>query len=518
MIRYKRNQRPTFGAHRSNLSPLAVILSLVLFIVACGDDDTPETATPDETETTAPAAPETTETATPQTTASEEDPLLDGEPTVFVNVNVVPMDSEQTLEDQVVVVLDDRILAIGPASDIEVPDDAQVIDGEGGFLIPGLADMHTHLAGLIGRDSDPGSLVLYLAEGTTTVRSMNGVPENLEWRSQVEQGALVGPTILSSDKTIVAGENVEGLGPEEFEALQIFVPTSPEEAAAEVTRQATGGADFTKVYDGLTEDQYLAAVAAANEAGHYVAGHTPDEIGLETILTSGINEIAHIDELNFSFWIGTPDEPDFAMDYHAIAATAALMEENDVAIVSNLVTDEVLYELIFDTEGVLSRPEYEVVRPEMLESWRTEGRQLRQFAEQGPYRRDHEFPFFKTLLHGLHDAGVTITIGTDTSISVEGTVPGQIHRELELLVESGFSPYEALSAGTKTAGTIVERMGRDGGFGTVTPGQRADLLLLRANPLDDVSNTRDRVGVMARGVWYSQADLDQMVADFVATY
>jgi hypothetical protein len=497
---------------------IAVVAALVLVATACtsGDDAADPVPSNDATTTTSNDATTTTSNDATTTTlpAGQAESLFEGEPIVFVNVNVLPMDSEQVLEDQAVVVLGDRILAVGSASDMEIPADAQVIDGEGGFLMPGLADMHTHLAGL--RDTDPGSLLLYLAEGTTTVRSMSGVPLNGEWRSQVEEGDLIGPTILSADNIVIGG--VEGLDPEVLASLPVFAPNSPEEAAAEVERQAAGWADFTKVYDGLTEEEYLAAITAGNEAGFYVASHALDEATLETIFTSGTNELAHVGELNFYYWIGFPGEPDFAMDYDAIPATAALMKENDVAIVSNLSFDEVVSELIFDTEGVLSRPEYEVVRPEMLESWRTEGRQLNQFAEQGPYRRDIEMPFFQALTGALQDAGVTITIGTDTGSLTEGSLPSQIHRELELLIESGFSTFEALTAGTKNAGTIVERMGRDGSFGTVAPGQRADLLLLSANPLEDVSHTRDRVGVMARGVWYTQADIDQMVADFLATY
>jgi imidazolonepropionase-like amidohydrolase len=437
---------------------------------------------------------------------------MTGKPTAFVNLNVVPMDADQVLEDQVVTVQGGRISTLGPTSALELPADARVIDGKGGFLMPGLANMHVHLW---IRDPDPGHLVLYLAEGTTTVRSMTGAPENQQWRSQVEQGDLVGPTILSSEKTLIGRLSDEEV--EKMSSWPAFIPDSPEDAAVEVRRQAAGWGDFVKVYDGLPEDQYLAAIAAANESEIYVAGHALDEASLETILTSGIDEIAHIDELNFFHWIGSPDEPEFALDYEAIPKTAALMKENDVAIVSNLVADETMYELIFDTDTVLSRPEYRVVRPDLVETWRTEGRQLNKFSGQGTYRRDLEMPFFKALLRGLHDAGVTITIGTDTS-TLEGSIASQIHRELELLVDSGLSAYEALAAGTYNAAAIVERMGRDGSFGTVAPGQRADLLLLDANPLEDVSHTRDRVGVMARGVWHSQDELDQMVADFVVTY
>lgn len=111
-----------------------------------------------------------------------------------------------------------------------------------------------------------------------------------------------------------------------------------------------------------------------------------------------------------------------------------------------------------------------------------------------------------------------VTIGTDCSWTVEGTFPAKIHRELELSVEAGFSNYEALEAGTKNAGYIVNKMGCDGNFGTVAVGQRADLILLEQNPLENISHTWDRIGVMARGQWFTQAELDQKVDEFVATY
>lgn len=430
----------------------------------------------------------------------------------FTNVNVVPMDEAQVLEDHTVAVQSGRISAVGPSGAVEIPTDAEVIDGHGGFLMPGLADMHTHLG---HRDQNPAHLVLYLATGTTTVRSMGGAPQNQDWRRRVEEGELVGPTILTSGEALVGGLDDED--PDVVASLPIFVPSSPSEAAAEVRRQAAGWADLIKVYDGLTEGQYLAAIAAANEAGIYVAGHALDEASVETILTSGINEIAHLDELNTYHWLGFPGEPGFAMDYDAIPDTAALMAQHDVAVVSNLVADEVMYELILDGDAVLSRPEYEVVPPDMLEGWRTEGRHTEKYADQGEHRRDVEMPFFKELLKALHDAGVIVTIGTDTSL-LEGSVPSNIHRELELLVESGLSTHQALAAGTSNAGRIAKRMHRDGSFGTVAAGQRADLLMLGDNPLQEVSHTRERVGVMAGGVWYAHGELDRMVTDLVATF
>ena len=125
-------------------------------------------------------------------------------------------------------------------------------------------------------------------------------------------------------------------------------------------------------------------------------------------------------------------------------------------------------------------------------------------------------PFFMTLTKALHDGGVPLLIGTD--IAVEGMVPAHLHRDLELLVEAGLTPYEALEAGTKNAGIAVTRMGRDGSFGTVEVGQRADLILVEGNPLESVSHTRNRIGVMVRGQWFTQAELNGLVDAYVATY
>jgi imidazolonepropionase-like amidohydrolase len=507
--------------------------------------------------------------------------------TAFVNVNVVPMDSERVLENQTVIVEGDRIVAIGPADEVSVPDGAEVIYGNGAYLMPGLADMHMHLSSK--EYTGPGQLVLYLAQGTTTIRSFSQAPELLSWREGVGQGDLVGPTIYAAGRVLVGNyRNQLGLnlylllfsaarfvvplllgglvyllwkqirGPQTvyigvpvlllvgliltltktppfmilaplFDAPQAFLPESPRQVINEVRRQYEQGVDFVKAYDGLTDAEYLATVSEAKRLGMHVAGHGPDQMPLEILLTSGVDEIAHVDELLSYHWIGydlgfDPDPAyaenyDFPLDYDSIPQTVALMKDNDVAIVSNMSADETLYRLIFDPEGALAQPEYEVVPAQMLEHWRTRGRNVTVFANAGPQRRDVEMPFFKTLIKSLRDAGVTVTIGTDTGgLIPEGSLHSHVHRELELLVEAGFSNYEALEAGTRNAGMIVNKMGRDRGFGTAVVGQRADLLLLEGNPLESVSETQNRMGVMARGQWFPQTELDGMVEQYVATY
>jgi imidazolonepropionase-like amidohydrolase len=508
------------------------------------------------------------------------------QPIAIVNANVVPMDSERILPGYTVLVDEGHIVEMGQSDDVTLPDGAIVIDAEGGFLMPGLNDMHTHLE---LRDDDPRSLLLYLATGTTTVRSASGGQLNLDWRDAVDQGELSGPTILTAGRVFFglvsnnSGQNqivqafriVTLVGPLLLGALVLvfwavflkmrgrtnagllkkpmvlafggalavigallfvtktpygssilpyvvdgpyFISESPQQSVIEVQRQHDEGFDFIKPYDSLTIPEYLAAIEEGNRLGMYVMGHALDEASLETILTSGIDEIAHLDELNFYHWQGEFLSDDFSLNYEAIPTTAELMAANDVNIVSNLSLDEVLIDMIFEPETTLARPEYRMVRPEMLENWRLHGRQTGPFAIQGDYRRDMEFDFFLVLIKALNDAGVNLTTGTDTSNFTEASVPSQIHREIELLVEAGLTNFQALSAATRNAGIILERMGAGSDFGTIELGNRADFILLRENPLDDVSATRERLGVMSHGVWYTQSQIDAQVDAFIASY
>ncbi|MCP4406115.1 MAG: amidohydrolase family protein [bacterium] len=313
-----------------------------------------------------------------------------------------------------------------------------------------------------------------------------------------------------------------------FDQPHAYVPETVGQAKAELRRQQEWDVDGVKVYDGLTEEQYLATVAEAKRRGMYVTGHILNQMPLDEQLVSGIDEIVHIDEFLSPHWIGynlgnNPDPAyaetfNFPPNYEAIPQTAALVAENDIAVVSNLSADEAMYRIILDTEGTLAGSEYDVARPDLVETWQTTGRHKRQFANAGEQRRDVEMPFFMTLIKAFHDSGTIIILGTDAGgLIPEGSIPGHIHREVELLVEAGFSNYDALAAGTKNAGIIVERMGRGGNFGTIEVGQRADILLLTANPLENVSATRDRSGVMTNGRWYTQADLDTMLEEYMAS-
>jgi imidazolonepropionase-like amidohydrolase len=505
--------------------------------------------------------------------------------TAFVNVNVIPMDTEQVLENQTVLVENDRITAIGPAAEIAVPDDAEVIEGNGAYLMPGLADMHVHL----DFDPDPASLQLYLANGVTTLRSLNTLPEHLEWRDQVNNGDLLGPTIYSSGRTIVGvpGEyskmvlisrlivivapliiglviwlllwllarftpifadfgqikrfifpSLGGLllvgillyftiplttfmqilaGP------TILVPESEDEARQMVREQYEAGVDFIKPYNYLPREHYFAVMDEAEKLGLYTAGHTtayPEVVSVQETIAAGQDEVVHADEFTHYFWVGYDPNAnewvEYDIDMSLIEEVAALVAEADMTVTPTLVTNDMSLLGLEDLDGLLSQPQYEIIRPETMETWLAGGR-FTNWQGQQTYRRDKWRVLLVELTKAFNDHGVLLNVGTD--VSVEGVVPGfAVHQELLRLVEAGLTNYEALAAGTRNPGITVDRMVGDANFGTIVSGNRADLILLPNNPLEDVAHTQERLGVMVRGQWFTQAELDTLVDELVASY
>ncbi len=496
--------------------------------------------------------------------------------TAFVNINVVPMDTEQVLESYTVVVDAGEITVVGPSAVVSVPAGAEVIEGGGAYLMPGLADMHMHL----NLDPDPDFMRLFLAVGVTTVRNLNALPSHLEWRDEVFRGERVGPTIYSSGPVIAGppdpiivwtfrGMIVGGLlavgsglwialwllrrlrgqkerarrlrrallpGAAGLTALAVvliwmrliplniytsqqfpmaYVPDTEERARTEVRRQVAAGYDLIKVYDWMTRDQYLGAIDEARTNGIYVIGHL--DHGIEDPFAAGLRETAHVDEFLDEHLMGEMSPRAFEpipMNLALIPQSVASVVQHDAFVVSNMVADVITYEYLEEGPSYFERPEYARMRPEIVQRWL--GGRMVNWQGQQEWRRNTLQPFLEQMIQRLHAAGVPILTGTDTG--AEGALPSHIHRELELLVEAGLSPYEALTAGTKNARLSVARMGVGDGFGEIVAGQRADLILLESNPLDDVAATRRRLGVMSRGRWYTQAELDSLVAELVASY
>jgi imidazolonepropionase-like amidohydrolase len=389
-----------------------------------------------------------------------------GDVTAFVDVNVVPMDTERVLAHVKVLVRGGRIAAVG--KEVALPDDALRIEGRGRYLMPGLADMHVH-------NWYQEEHLLFLANGVTTIRNMWGTPMQRKWQGEIEAGTRLGPS-LHTTGPILDGARATWPGS--------TIVTTVDAARAAVRRIKAEGYPSLKVYNALRGDVYGALVAEAHDQGLRVAGHVPRAVGIEGALAAKQDSIEHLE--------GYLDLDEKA---HAKFArkTAETGSWNCVTLVvywSHLRWDE-----------LPDRPEMKYVPAPLRATWKAMTKQRPDAKHLERLRRLRHRS--RAMTKALHAAGAKLLLGTDcaTPFIIAGW---SVHRELQLLVEAGLTPYEALRAGTVDAAAYL---GDD--FGTVLVGQRADLVLVEANPLDDVKNAARRVGVMVRGRWLPAAELQK---------
>ncbi len=453
--------------------------------------------------------------------------------TAFVNVNLVPMTEEKVIENQTVLVQGKQIVAIGSAEKVSVPENATVIEGAGAYLMPGLADMHVHTKDDWLSDVWPvGPLNLFLANGVTTIKDMgphgssvtNALSFALGLQDDINAGKLDGPTLYTSG--LRSGHS--GADPEQ----------DPREIVRENYAQ---GFDFLKVYSYLSKQEFQQVMAVAKELGMYTSGHIPHTVGLEGVLAAGMDEIAHIEELDWEFIVFDRDQDlqpeewaacligaafeqynisasfdagDFERkNKETLASTISKLQSARIPICTTIIVSDLIVQKLFEPKVFLARPELKYMPQEYLDSFRqgTEKHQvsLRGIENAGIFK----YGMDKILLVELHRAGIPLLLATDTGSASMGIVPGfSVHDELRIMVENGFTPFEAMATGTVNAGKAVEKMTGEEGFGVIEVGKRADLILVSGNPLDDVAHIRQPLGVMAAGKWYAKETLAQMVA------
>ncbi len=422
--------------------------------------------------------------------------------TAFVDVTVLPMDGERTLENQTVLVRDGLIAAIGSRDEVRVPPGAQVIDGRGRYLMPGLVDMHVH----IEYDSD---LLLLAANGVTSIRNMwgntgmklnLGLPDQLVLREAIAAGELFGPAIYTT------GPVMEG-DPPNHPMMEVF--RDPEEARLSVASQKAKGYDFIKVYDHLSPETYQAILEAAAANGIKVVGHVPKQVGLESVLPGGQLTIEHLQG-----YIDA-DTAEFLIPEEGLDEYAKLTRQSGVWNCPTLSLYPKNNQSQIGLQRLESQPgmAYLPPLPRLLTPF-----MYRQMSASHTYQ-GQDYPeriaeLNRRMLAALHRAGAGILLCTDAAQSYH--IPGfSIHEELALLVEAGLSPYEALAAGTRDAAIALDRANE---LGTIAEGLRADLLLLEADPFEDVTNASMRAGVMLRGRWMSEEDLHEMLAGLETSF
>jgi hypothetical protein len=402
---------------------------------------------------------------------------------VFQNVNVVPMDREHILRDHVVVVRNGFISDVAPRGRVQIPRDAVRIDGRGGYLVPGLADYHVHLR----LPTDVGA---YIAYGVTTLADMGGPDRVRAWRDSIRAGRAIGPEIF-------VGRFMDGPG-----GRGGVVET------AEDARRATAQADslhfdFIKVYNSLTAEQFDAIMREAKQRNMTVLGHGVRAIGLEKGFAAGQAMVVHGEEYIYTDLRGRLND-------EGMASVVAFTKQHGAYVMPNLSAYNAMTEQWGKPEvleAYLQQQEAQWMPKYWVDDWR--GRDY--IRRQGSTVARNEF--LKQLTLAMHRAGIPMLTGTD-SPGIPGMFAGaSLHEELRLLVAAGLTPFEALTAATKTAGDFAATHFRSKDkFGIIAPGYRADLVLIGGDPLRDVGVLRQPVGVMVRGNWLNRDALNELLA------
>jgi imidazolonepropionase-like amidohydrolase len=417
----------------------------------------------------------------------------------FVDVNVVPMDRNRVLEKQTVIVRDGKIAEMGPSARVQVPDGATRIEASGKYLMPGLAEMHAHLPGPQSSERLVNYiLLLYVANGVTTVRGMLGQPNHLELRRRAAANEILGPRIFA------AGPAFSG-------------NSARDKATAErmVVEQKEAGYDLLKVHSGLTREVYDAIAAKAKSVGIRFAGHVSQFVGLLRALEVRQASIEHLD--SYLPALEKDDSPIRNADPETRARELlkhidegmipALAQATRGAGVWNAPTLYLWQSFTSPEtpEQMAERPEMKYATPQWRAAWAQQKRQMMQNARP-PEDARRVVEIRNKFVRALRDAGARLLLASDSPQMFN--VPGfSLHRELAALTAAGLTPYQALESGTRNP---AEFFGSKE-FGTVAVGKAADLLLLEANPLADVANVARRAGVMLRGRWLPEPELRRML-------
>ncbi len=420
----------------------------------------------------------------------------------FENVAVLPMDREIVLRGQTVVIEGRRIAAIGATGSVEIPDGTQRIDGSGQYLMPGLAEMHGHLPTDQWDEALQQRLLkLNIVTGITTVRSMLGHPHQLVLRERIANEEWHGPQLF------IAAPSINGRA----------TPTATD-AREQVTRYRAAGYDGIKIHPGLSLAAFDATMQTAAREGLWVGGHVPEAVGLEHALNSGLKTIEHLD--GFVEATQKAGTPAVASQFFGINKATTIDPERIAPLVTAALSSGTYVtptQSLFVTTLGTTPPATTAAREDMrywpketVAQWQQRVEELRKSAMEGGADLPAFMAFRAALIQQLDAAGVPFLLGADAPQMFN--VPGFATLfELEVLVEAGLSPFAALQSGTLNPALFL---GLEESFGTVEVGKRADLILLSANPLEDISNVRQRSGVMVAGRWYPASELNEWLAEY----
>ena len=413
-----------------------------------------------------------------------------------------------------VIVRDDRIVAIVPSAELEKADKltGTRIDGSGKFLIPGLWDMHVHM--VFGDWFPRGkevTLPLFIANGITGVRDMGGELEVLQrWRKEISTGTLIGPRIVMS------GPMLDGPQPRFPSSIAIKTPEDGRRAVDDLKRR---GADFIKLQSLIPREAVFAIADEAQKQGISFVGHVPDAVRASETSNAGQKSFEHLigifegsSPLEDQFIKGPKTESQFLSTYDPKRAAAlfALLAKNHTWQCPTLVWERggnLIDEKDFAHD---SRARFVPAYWKDVTWKRFTEQVMHEFNTDDLTTRKRFVEKELEVVKAMHDAGILFLAGTDTPPGVY-VFPGfSLHEELQRFVAAGFTPMEALQTATLNPAKFL---GMEDRLGTIEKGKLADMVLLDANPLDDIQNTQKIAAVVVNGRYMSRAELDKMLGD-----
>jgi imidazolonepropionase-like amidohydrolase len=435
-------------------------------------------------------------------------------PIVIAHATVINPSTSSVQANRTVVITGDHITSVSDAAKFQSPKNARVIDAAGQYLIPGLWDMHVHSA--FG-DWFPGGrdiiLPLFIANGVTGVRDMGGdAPVLFEWRKQITDGKIVGP------RMVISGPMLDGYLPNgKLRFPSSVAITTPGSAVAAVDSLKTQGVDFIKVQSVISHDAYLAAAAEAHNQGLPIVGHVPDKVRIKEVVEAGQKSIEHL----MGIFEGCSTEEDkFIKGEGSLKLLLTTQNEQRCTSLTKLLAQNQIWQVptlawqrggtFLDQRDLKHQPLDKYVPAYWRDvTWRRFTDEMMPDLLRDPLAMRQEY-FTRNLqmVGALHHAGVPFMAGTDTAPGVY-IMPGfSLHDELANFVEAGFTPMESLQTATSNPAKFLEM---EANFGSVEPGKVADLVLLRANPLEDIRNTQKINVVIAQGRLFDRAALDQIL-------
>ncbi|MEY2819501.1 MAG: hypothetical protein RL275_2964 [Chloroflexota bacterium] len=419
----------------------------------------------------------------------------------ITDVTVVDVEKGALIPNQTVLIMNNRVDKIGLQGEMPIPSDAQVVNGHGLYLIPGLVDAHVHYfdAPITGR--------VLIANGVLLVRDM-GMPNEyiLPLRDELNQGKILGPEMIAT------GYILDG-DPPMIPQISMGIKT-PEEAKMAVRKQADAGVDMIKVYSILEKDVFLAILAEADACGLKVVGHVPESIYIEDAAAAGLDSAEHwfgfekiiarlLGEpvrLTFSgmssqmHYFDRLDEVDPAM----LEKVYQNLRESGLTVVPTVVTFK-----NFPSQHTLEAANIlhgEYITSELFNIWRSQWSGQSNIPES-------IWQNWARMVAGMHRSGIPLMVGTD--LMVPGIVPGfAVHDEMEIWQEAGIPAVEILRSATLIPANF---MGLGDRLGSIREGKTASMILLRGNPLQDIRNAQQIEGVFLRGVYYDREALDRFL-------